>query len=137
MAGSKTTLTPAEEVEKFVGDLLGGVTGGDVSASNPTTTIVFKGPQTAGVLQSFKCPFDGDIVRISADNGTIISKGRSWTSLSATSWTGDNSVIAHIQNAAYTWVGRERIHAGDYIYLDSVAGLGTSSVALITVERRG
>lgn len=101
------------------------IAGGGFTA-NLTKTIHFKGPQTAGVLLSFPIDFDGILVFICAYSNVLISRGRSWASIAAGSFTTDGSVIAGIGSNSNVWHGRERVHKGDRIYLDSAGGLGTS-----------
>lgn len=118
-----------DEVAKLV-EQGGGFGGG---SSRPTRTLFFKGPQTAGTLQQFRMEWSGFLTYASVGSTTaLISRGRTWTSLGASTFH-TYSVIGMPSNSN-PWHGRERFENTDYIYIDSIGGLGTSDIVTMVFE---
>jgi hypothetical protein len=95
----------------------------------PTRTLSFKGPQTSGVLQSYKMPFACFLVSARSNaSAAMFSRGISWAAVAATSWVWHAVGVSQQE----MWIGRMRFENGDYLYIDSAAGLGTSDFISFT-----
>lgn len=121
-----------EEVLKEVALLVeGGGAGG--GSRGPTKTVFYKGPQTSGVLASYRLDFSGFLVWMGTQTtAALVTRGRTWTSLGSSTWH-EYSVIG-MPCQFSPWQGREKVSSGDTIYFDTLGGMGTSDALTLVFE---
>ncbi len=102
----------------------------DLATREPTFQVVFRGAQTAGTPLSFQMIEDADLTYMSAKgSGILVSKTRIVASLlPAATFSSRRDVVAFLEGATTSgsWTGRLRFLAGDFIWIDSIAGMGAN-----------
>jgi len=102
----------------------------------PTFGLLFRGGQIAGTPLSYQLTRDCDVIRVMFGCGTaLVSTQRIVVGALSNSTFHPRPDIICVNGATQTqWVGRRSLKSGDYVWIDSIGGLGANEFIHIEFE---